>query len=137
VVRSKTGFREKSLLSKTEETMNRIDIAVELTSEASKEFSEIQNHPEVAISGCGEKYLEKLIRFPWEKWRDIGRDWNSGVFKSGDHVPFDIRGKIFRDPDGGIEKVLITRFRWVKSSLKKKFKFKIEGRLFAGSARLN
>jgi hypothetical protein len=96
---------------KREDAMKPLEIQVEMTTEASKEFEEIQNHSHAALSGRAESYLMQLLRFPLKRWQVIQNQWQNSTFRSEGHLPFDIRGKVCYDRSGKARTVLITRFK--------------------------
>jgi hypothetical protein len=87
-------------------------IPVQLSREAEREFDEIQKWRHLKVAEWGVKYLRGLIGLPWEGWLPLDRRGEEGIFKSEEHVPFDIRGKVFYTKDRKPEFVLITRFRF-------------------------
>lgn len=90
--------------------MAKVKVRVELTQSALKEFKAIQNHRNKTISEWGEKYLQALIEIPAQGWSQVRERWDQGVFKVGDFIPFDIRGKVDHAPDQAHIRVLVTRF---------------------------
>src|SRR3984885_14081690 len=71
--------------------MKQLDIPVELTAEALEEFQGIKGHPHDSISEAGKSCLRQLTRFSPRKWAVIQHQWRHSAFKSGRHLPFDIR----------------------------------------------
>jgi hypothetical protein len=94
--------------------MKRVEVEILFSPEAEREFGEIQFQQRPLIREWAQRYLEDLVFFPPEGWVDIRRRLDSDVFKSDNHVPFDIQGRIFHGKTSVIERVLITRFRLKK-----------------------
>jgi hypothetical protein len=91
--------------------MKSLEIQVELTREASKEFEEIRDHSYYTVSSQAENYLRQLLRYPLDRWKTIQKDWKTSAFRSEPQLPFDIRGKVCYDRSGHARTVLITRFK--------------------------
>ena len=91
--------------------MKRVEVEIQFSPEAEREFDEIQQHARPLARDWARRYLEDLIHFPPEEWVDVHRRLGSDVFKSDRHIPFDIQGRIGYDKNHVVEKVLITRFR--------------------------
>ncbi len=87
--------------------MGKIEII--LTPEAQREFADLIANK--AVSGLAKRYLKELDDFPPEKWGDIHAKEGESLFKSDNHVIFDIQGKIVFDSKGTIQAVKITRFK--------------------------
>jgi len=107
------------------DAMETIGIKVDLTLEASREVERILRSPHQSVSEWGLKYLEGLLQLPPEKWREISLILRGGAFRVTGRIPFDIRGKVFADGAGRVERVLVTRFK-----LKGKFSEKQSSRKF-------
>jgi hypothetical protein len=95
--------------------MSKTKVQVQLTVEALRDFKVIQNHDNLLISHWGEKYLKGLVGLSSQRWLDLRRQWDNGVFKTGDLVPFDIRGKVEVGPAQTVIAVFITHFKLKKS----------------------
>jgi hypothetical protein len=102
---------KREFVRERKRAMKQLEIQVDLTAEALGEFQEIQDHPHDSISEAGQRCLRQLTRFSPRKWAVIQRQWRNSAFRSGGHLPFDIRGKVFSDSSGAVDKVLITQFK--------------------------
>ena len=94
--------------------MPKIQVRVQLTVEALNDFKVIQNHDNLLVSHWGEKYLKGLVGLSPQRWLALRRQWDRGVFKTGDLVPFDIRGKVEVGPAQPVIAVFITHFKLKK-----------------------
>jgi hypothetical protein len=93
------------------ENMPKIQVQVQLTDQALRDFKAIQNHPNVLVSQWGAKYLKGLVELTPGIWLEISRRWDKGVFKMSDFIPFDIRGKVDFNPRALEISVILTRFK--------------------------
>jgi hypothetical protein len=84
-------------------------IEVLLSPEAQDEFEELLGNK--VFGGLAKRYFKELNDFPPEDWGDIHSKEGESLFKSDNHVIFDIQGKIIFDKDGHVEAVKIVRFR--------------------------
>ena len=85
-------------------------VQVLLSPEAQKEFEALLEN--TAVSGLAKRYLKELNDFPPEAWGDIHHKEGESLFKSDNHVIFDIQGKIIYGSQRHIQVVKITRFRF-------------------------
>jgi hypothetical protein len=97
--------------------MKRAEVEILLTPEAEKEFEEIQKGGRPLVRDWALRYLEDLVLFPPENWVDLRSRLDGGYFKADNHVPFDIRGRVYYGKNHSIERVLITRFHLRKTSI--------------------
>lgn len=91
--------------------MKRLEVEILFSPEAEREFEEIQCNERPLIRDWARRYLEELVMFPPEDWVDLRSRLGTEVFKSDNHVPFDIQGMVYYSKNAVAEKVLITRFR--------------------------
>jgi hypothetical protein len=84
-------------------------VKVLLSQEAQAEFEALLGHK--IFGGLAKRYLKELNDFPPENWGDIHHKEGESLFKSDNHVIFDIQGKIILGKDGLAETVKIVRFR--------------------------
>lgn len=84
-------------------------VNVLLSQEAQDEFEELLGNK--TYGGLAKQYLKELNYFPPEAWGDIHHKEGESLFKSDNHVVFDIQGKIIYDKDKRMEAVKIVRFR--------------------------
>ena len=94
--------------------MSKVKVQVQLTENALKDFKVIQNHDNFQISKWGIKYLKELIELSPKSWVDVHRNWDGGIFKISDFIPFDIRGKVDYGATSLDLVVLITHFKLKK-----------------------
>lgn len=91
--------------------MKHAEVEVLLAPEAEREFDGIQRSAPVLVRDWAYRYLQDLVLFPPEDWVDLHERLGGDLFKSDNHVPFDIQGKILYGRDQVVERVLVTRFR--------------------------
>jgi hypothetical protein len=84
-------------------------IQIYFSNEASAEFKRLLE--DRILGEMAERYLYELTDFPPEAWGDVHRQAGSILFKSDNHVIFDIQGKACLDELGEIVGLKITRFR--------------------------
>jgi hypothetical protein len=84
-------------------------VQVLLSPEAQTEFEALLEN--IAVNGLAKRYLKDLNDFPPEAWGDIHHKEGESLFKSDNHVIFDIQGKIIYGNRRHIQAVKITRFR--------------------------
>ena len=80
-----------------------------LNEEATAEYERLLKI--VAIRDLAKRYLKDLFDFPPDAWGDIHRKEGLTLFKSDNHVIFDIQGKVLIDETGKAHGVKISRFR--------------------------
>jgi hypothetical protein len=91
--------------------MSKIQVQIQLTDRALKDFKAIQDHPNILVSQWGAKYLKGLVELTPGSWLEISRRWDRGVFKLSDFIPFDIHGKVDFNPRALEISVILTRFK--------------------------
>jgi hypothetical protein len=96
--------------------MKRAEVEILFSQEAEREFAEIQSCERSLIRDLARRYLEDLVLFPPGDWVDLRSRSGTDVFKSDNHIPFDIQGKVYGGKSRSAERVLITRFRRRKGS---------------------
>ncbi|HET9868950.1 MAG TPA: hypothetical protein VFR02_00420 [bacterium] len=82
-----------------------------LSPEAEAEFEAIQRDERPLVRDWARRYLADLVDFPPEAWVDLHQRLKGVYFKSDNHVPFDIQGRVEMGPTQGVERVWVTRFR--------------------------
>ena len=80
-----------------------------LNEEAAAEYERLLKN--VTVCELAKRYLKDLFDFPPEAWGDIHRKEGLTLFKSDNHVIFDIQGKVLVDETGRVYGVKISRFR--------------------------
>lgn len=96
--------------------MQRPEIEILFSPEAQGEFDYIQRTARSLERDWARRYLADLLDFPPEAWLDLRSRILGVYFKSDSHIPFDIQGRVYEEPAGGPQRVVVTRFRLRKGT---------------------
>ena len=91
--------------------MPKIEVWVQLTETAVKDFKAIQNSNNFLVSEWGAKCLKDLLEFTPQRWLEVRRRWVRGIFKIDDLILFDIRGKVEIGANSRVLQVFVTHFK--------------------------
>jgi|HubBroStandDraft_1064217.scaffolds.fasta_scaffold578398_2 hypothetical protein len=108
---SRSSLKDSGESSRTGESMPKIEVWVQLTETAVKDFKAIQNSDNFLVSEWGAKCLKELLEFTPRRWLEVRRRWARGIFKIDDLILFDIRGKVEPGADPRILQVFVTHFK--------------------------
>lgn len=93
--------------------MRSVKVEVLFSPEADKEFAEVLSIHE--FKALAQRYLKELFDFPPDAWVDLRKTAKSTLFRSDNHVIFDIQGSVAYNATGQAQTVKITRFRMRKA----------------------
>jgi hemin uptake protein HemP len=90
-----------------EKTLDKVQLY--LSDEATAEFEALLENS--VVCELAKRYFKELMEFPPAAWGDLHRREGQTLFKSDNHVIFDIQGSVLVDTEGKAYGVRITRFR--------------------------